>query len=79
MKWYWHSFSFNGKNQGCCIVAAETQELALQKTIDLNIHPAHDSIKVYSTDSISDIQEEDLELDRLYSKKELVELGYETQ
>jgi hypothetical protein len=42
LKCYFFSFSFEGENQGCCNVKAETPELALQKTIDLDIHPKHD-------------------------------------
>ncbi len=78
MKWYWHSFSLDGVNQGICIVFAETEDLALQRTIDLDIHPKHDSLEVYATDSISNIEAEGLDLNRLYGKEELVAMGYQT-
>lgn len=70
MKWYWFSFSFDGKNQGCCNVQAESQEVALQKTIDLGIHPKHDDIEVYVGDK------NELEPDKLYSKEEMEKLNY---
>lgn len=71
MKWYWFSFSFDGKNQGCCNVQAESKETAIQKTIDLGIHPKHDDIEVYEGNA------PELEPDRLYSKEEMENLKYE--
>ena len=71
MKWYWFSFSFDSVNQGCCNVQAESQEAALQKTIDLGIHPKHDDIEI----GVGDKPE--LEPDRLYSPDEMEKRGNE--
>ena len=60
-KWYWFSFSYKGKNQGCCNVEAGDEESALQKTIDLDIHPKHDDIEGF------EIKAAELEPDRLIS------------
>ncbi len=76
MKWFWFSFSFGGMNQGCCIVQAQSQEEALQKTIDLRIHPRHDDIQVWIGEHET---QPELEINRLYSSKEMVALGYQTQ
>lgn len=72
-KLYWFSFSYKGKNQGCCIVEEEDGKKALQKTIDLNIHPKHDDIQAF------EIGEPELELNRLYTPEELTKLGYVNQ
>ncbi len=71
MKWWWFSFSFGGKNQGCCNVQAESQEAALQKTIDLGIHPKHDDLEIWEGNNF------ELEPDRLYSSEEMKERGNE--
>ncbi len=70
MKWYWFSFSYNGKNQGCCNVKAKNEKEALQKTIDLDIHPKHDDIEKFEMDK------QELKPDKLYSRKEMIEAGY---
>lgn len=72
MKWYWFSFSHNGINQGCCNVQAKDKESALQKTIDLRIHPKHDNIETFELDT------PELEPDRLFSKHEMIDRDYET-
>jgi hypothetical protein len=74
MKWYWFSFSFEGANQGCCNVQAVSQEAALQKTIDLGIHPRHDDIEVYVGEGDGTPE---LEPDRLYSPDEMEKRGNE--
>ena len=71
MSWYWFSFSFEGKNQGCCNVEANSEEEGLQKTIDLNIHPKHDDIMVF------EIPSPELEVDKLISPKEVANQGFE--
>lgn len=70
---YFFSFSFEGVNQGCCNVKAETPELALQKTIDLDIHPKHDPGK-----GVFCVQMIELELpeDQLIPKEEMLRLQY---
>jgi len=71
-KWYWFSFSYKGRNQGCCNVEAKDRETAIQKTIDLNIHPKHDHMEIFEFDDA------ELEPDKLFSRKELLGKGYET-
>ena len=71
--WYFLSFSFDGKNQGCCNVQADTKEAALQKTIDLDIHPKHDDIRCYQ------IHKAELTPNKLYSPDELGELDYKRE
>lgn len=63
---YFFSFSFKGKNQGCCNVMAECQHKALQKTIALDIHPKHDDIFCCG------IKEPDLPLDTLVAPEDLM-------
>ena len=67
---YFHSFSYKGVNQGCCVVEADTEKSALQKTIDLGLHPKHDDIKVYfNMDAPEDCE---FELNRMYSREEMM-------
>lgn len=73
-RYYWFSFSYKGTNQGVCMVESHSKESALQKTIDLNIHPKHDSIKMFDAKAIPENKE--IELDRLYSKQEMIALNY---
>lgn len=70
MKWYWFSFSYKAENQGCCNVEANNPKEALQKTIDLNIHPKHDDIEVYELD------EPQLEPNKLILREELSKSGF---
>ena len=70
LKWYWFSFSFDGKNQGCCNVQAANKKDALKKTIELKIHPKHDDIKVCV------IAEAELLPDRLYTRNQMLAKGY---
>ena len=68
--WYWFSFSYKRVNQGCCNVQAKNREDALQKTIDLEIHPKHDDIEVV------ELEDAELDPDRLYTRHELLEMEY---
>ncbi len=71
LNWYWFSFSFGGKNQGVCVVESETEKTALQKTIDLGIHPKHDDIKAYRM-NVQELPKPN----KLYTRKEMINLGY---
>ena len=73
MNIYWNSFSLKGKNQGVCLVEAETKEEALLKTKELNIHPNNDDI--YTT-IIFDLKAQGLELNKLYNPDELFKSGF---
>ena len=72
IKYYWFSFSFNGKNQGCCNVEAKSEKEALQRIIDLNIHPRHDDIEIF------EIEKFELKLNKLYSTQEMISLDYKS-
>ncbi len=71
MRWYWFSFSYRGENQGCCNVEAESQEAALQKTIDLDINQKHDDIECYEGTG------PELAPNKLFSKEEMLKMDYE--
>ena len=47
MKWFWLSFSLNGKNQGCCNVQANTLKNAIAKVEKLKIIPKYDDMEVF--------------------------------
>lgn len=69
-KWFWFSFSHKGKNQGCCNVEAANEKAALQKTIDLGIHPKHDDIETF------ELEDAELEPDRLITRQEMLDMNY---
>jgi hypothetical protein len=70
--WWWLSFCQFGKNTGVCNVQAPTKEEALQKTIELKIHPRHDDIACYKIDK------NELEPDKLYTPEEMRALKYQS-
>ena len=72
LKWYWFSFSFQGESQGVCNVEAANGKKALQKTIELGIHPKHDDIVT------CEIREAELPPDKLHTKNDMKALGYES-
>ena len=72
-KWFWFSFSHNGINQGCCNVQAKSRKVALQKTIDLQIHPVHDDIEIF------ELNDAELEPDRLFTRQEMLDKDYESE
>lgn len=69
MKWYWLSFVINDVNQGCCNVQAENAEDALRKTHLLGINPGGE-VMIY------EIENAEVEPDKLISRAELIKLGY---
>lgn len=71
LNYYWFSFSLKGKNQGCCNVEAKDEKIALQKTIDLKIHPKHDDIFCCLIEKI------EVPLDKLFPSEYLNSKGYE--
>ncbi len=70
MKWYWFSFSFQGENQGCCNVEANSVEKAWIKIEKLGIVPSYDDIEKYQ------MKNPELEPNKLISKAEMRKLGY---
>ena len=64
---YFISFS----NQGVCQVESENTDAARKKVLKLGIHPECDDVMVWGVN-----EPYDLELDRLYSKQEMRDLGY---
>ncbi|MFA6460803.1 MAG: hypothetical protein WCV90_00920 [Candidatus Woesearchaeota archaeon] len=70
--WYFLSFRdpVANKNLGCCNVAViGGLEKALRKTHDLGINPGGE-VMAYPMD------EAELDPDRLYSRQEMIQLGY---
>jgi hypothetical protein len=68
--YYWFSFSYKGKNQGVCLVEADTTEEARHKVLELNIAPDYDHIQCFG------ISEAELPLNVLVTPEEMVKLGY---
>ena len=68
MGYYWFSFSHKGKNTGVCVVKSTDLESANEKTIELEIHPAHDDIECYL---VAPAQFSSMEVDRLYTPAEM--------
>jgi hypothetical protein len=75
MKIYWFSFSYQGRNNGVCIVQADCKHSALDKTINLGLHPAHDDILCLELDELGE-KDSHMEFNRLYSKADMEEFGY---
>jgi len=74
MKKYWCSFSSKAKNMGVCIVEADSKQNALDKTINLGIHPENDDVMCIELDNLN--TEPGLELNILYSNEDMIRLGY---
>ena len=73
VKWYFLSFRDPKKNRnlGCCNVGVEGGLMkALEKARELKINPGGEVMA-------SRIGKSELEPDRLYSRKEMLNLGYE--
>jgi len=77
MKYYFMSFRNAKKNEnlGVCIVAASNPNTAVRKTIDLKINPGGE-IRIEKMDK-KQFKEQGLELDKLYTRSEMIKLGYE--
>lgn len=74
MNIYWFSFSFEGKNNGVCLIEAYNPEDAFDKCKNLKLMPEYDDI--YCTTVNDMAMEADLQFNRLYSPEEMVENGY---
>lgn len=74
MKNYWFSFSYKGKNNGVCIVQADTRGSAEDKLENLKLIPDYDDVACYEIDDISD--EDGLDFNILYSTEEMIAKGY---
>ena len=77
MNYYWFSFSYQGMNNGVCAVQASEEKEAVQKTIDLGIHPSHDDMLIFELTE-DEWKQEGIELNRLYSKEEMNILDYKS-
>ena len=71
-KYYWYSFSYEGKNQGVCLVEANTPEEARHKVIELKIAPEHDHGQCFG------ISKAEIPLNVLVTPDEMIKLGYES-
>lgn len=70
---YWFSFSYDGANNGVCVVQAEDAESAQDKIINLGLMPKYDDIYCCI---IGDMANEKIGYNRLYSSEEMTALGY---
>ena len=78
MKYGWLSFRDPEKNLnlGCCIVSdVQNFTEAIQKAHKLGINPGGEVMGTPMTEEM--FKEEGLEADRLYTRSEMIELGYE--
>lgn len=71
-KYFWFSFSNNGKNVGVCLVEKDTIDEARDRVIELGIAPEHDHLQVFG------ISKAELPLNILFTPEEMVKLGYES-
>lgn len=81
MKYYWISFAAPGKgNLGCCIVQAESEKAAHEKTITLGINPGGEVliVQINSEHPSGKREIEKWGLNRLISKAELLGDGYQS-
>ena len=74
MKTYWFSFSFQGKNNGVCIVEADSEIEGIVKLVNSNLIPEYDDVLGYELNDMS--EEASLEYNRLYTSEEMIAFGY---
>lgn len=70
MEYIWLSFSYNGKNQGCCNVKADSPGKALEICDEIGITPDYDDIVAFKID------EPELPLNQLIDPDHLKEHGW---
>jgi hypothetical protein len=70
LKWYWFSFSLDGKNQGVFNIEAYNEWDAYREAQELGLIPDYDDIE------LTRIPEQELKEIKRYSPEELYELGY---
>ena len=73
LKWFWVSFSLDGTNVGVCNIQAISDAQARIKINDLGIMPKFDHASVYEH------HDKEMEPNRLYSRDEMIEMGYEKE
>lgn len=74
---YWFmSFADGPVNLGVCVVKAATIEAALKEAAKRLLIPAGTLNVLYVGQSQADFEAEGLELNRLYTKAEMEEMGY---
>jgi len=71
-KYYWFSFSYEGKNQGVCSIEAESDSIALSRLWELKIAPKFDHIMGF------ELTEQEIELDVLISPEDMKKRGYKS-
>ncbi len=71
-KYYWFSFSYEGKNQGVCSIEAQSDSIALARLFELKLAPKFDHIEGY------ELSEKEIELDVLISPEEMRKRGYKS-
>jgi len=73
-KIYWFSYSFEGKNNGVCVVEAFTQQEAEEKVENLKLAPDSDDIMIIEIDDFS--YDPLIQLNTYYSREEMINLNY---
>lgn len=77
MKIFWFSFSYQGKNNGICVVKADTEDDAYEKIENLGLLPDNDDILCQECVDLDDDPEIDFNI--LYSPEEMIAKGYGIQ
>lgn len=74
MKIFWFSFSYKGKNNGVCVVKADTEEDGFEKIENLQLLPDYDDVHCTECENIDN--DPGIEFNVLYSPEEMVQKGY---
>lgn len=72
MKYFWFTFSNDGKHQGVAIIMAGNSTEAIKKGLLLDLFPLFNSLEAYQIEGL----ESGMEAHRLYSEEDMIKLGY---
>lgn len=75
-KTYWFSYSFNGENNGVCVVEANTVEEAKQKVEELKLAPESDDIMIIEIEDFNN--DPYIKLNTYYSREDMFNFGYKS-
>lgn len=68
-----------GKNIGCCIVKANTEEQAIKQVEKLHLIPETcDNIKMFQLDE-KEFKAQNMDLDTFYSRDEMKQKGFQSE
>lgn len=71
-KYFWYSFSYQGNNQGVCLIEANSKLEADTKLAELKISPSH-----FNDVLCVPIEDQEIELNVLISPKDMQQKGYD--